>query len=172
MIAFLSVGVPPAAVYLAKPFCIAAIAASLMCCGVSKSGSPAPIEITSLPSDFRRAALAETARVGEGLMAFKRLAARDMESPGTGSDARKPYFTCLRRSYPGSEWPRLDGLGPARILRGHAYGCQAMSRLHFDRLNRACIAATTAILALLPMAAAAQVATTLTLEAPRVILHS
>jgi hypothetical protein len=47
-----------------------------------------------------------------------------------------------------------------------------MSRLHFDRLNRACLAATTAIIALLPMAAAAQVATTLTLEAPRVILHS
>src|SRR3954452_9265927 len=93
MIAFLSDGVPPAAVYLVKPLFIAAIAASLMCCGVSKSGSPAPMEITSLPSAFRRAALAETARVGEGLMAFRRLAARDMESPTSGwKSGGEPLF--------------------------------------------------------------------------------
>src|SRR6185503_9809516 len=45
---------------------------------VSKSGSPAPMAITSLPSDFRRAALAVTARVGDGLMALRRLATNDM----------------------------------------------------------------------------------------------
>src|SRR6185436_13857913 len=76
--AFLSEGVPPAGVYLVSPLLIAAIAASLMNCGVSKSGSPAPIAITSLPSAFRRAALAETARVGEALMAWRRVATRDI----------------------------------------------------------------------------------------------
>src|SRR3954470_6025803 len=81
MIAFLSDGVPPAAVYLVRPLLIATIAASLMNCGVSKSGSPAPMLITSLPSAFRRAALADTARVGEGLMAFRRWATRDMTAP-------------------------------------------------------------------------------------------
>src|SRR5207253_4955010 len=84
MIAFLSDGVPPAAVYLVKPFWIAAIAASLMNCGVSKSGSPAPMAITSRPSAFSFAALAETARVGEGLMTARRLATNDMEAPREG----------------------------------------------------------------------------------------
>src|SRR5438309_908320 len=93
MMAFLSEGVPPAAVYLVSPFCMAAIAASLMCWGVSKSGSPAPMAITSRPSALRRAALAETASVGEGLMAFRRLATRDMESPATGGKGtREPLF--------------------------------------------------------------------------------
>src|SRR5690348_2377491 len=73
-----SEGVPPAAVYLVRPLSMAALAASLMNWGVSKSGSPAPMAITSLPSDFRRAALAVTARVGDGLMAFRRLATNDM----------------------------------------------------------------------------------------------
>src|SRR5690349_18080054 len=38
-----------------------------MCTGVSKSGSPAPSPITSLPSAFNLAARAVTASVGEGL---------------------------------------------------------------------------------------------------------
>ena len=44
----------------------AAIAACLICSGVSKSGSPAPSPITSLPAAFSSAALAVTASVGEG----------------------------------------------------------------------------------------------------------
>src|SRR5258705_10603135 len=79
MIAFLRAGVPPAGVYLVRPFLIAAIAASLMNSGVSKSGSPAPIAITSLPSALSLAALAETARVGEGLMTLRRRATSDMD---------------------------------------------------------------------------------------------
>src|SRR5690348_2828738 len=84
MIAFLSEGVPPAAVYLVCPFWIAAMPASLMNCGVSKSGSPAPMAITSLPSALSFAAFAETARVGDGLMAFRRFATSDMEFSGVG----------------------------------------------------------------------------------------
>src|SRR5260221_1206313 len=48
-IAFFSEGVPPVAVYLVKPLAMAAVAASLICWGVSKSGSPAPRPMTSLP---------------------------------------------------------------------------------------------------------------------------
>src|SRR5687768_16452580 len=92
-IAFLSDGVPPAAVYLVKPLFIAAIAASLMNCGVSKSGSPAPIGITSLPSDLSFAAFAGTARVGEGLMGLRRSATNDMgEAPEAGKGKAQAYF--------------------------------------------------------------------------------
>ena len=49
-IAFLSAGVPSTAVYFVSPFLIAFIAASLILSGVSKSGSPAPKPITSLPA--------------------------------------------------------------------------------------------------------------------------
>src|SRR5690349_19259235 len=99
MIAFLSEGVPPAAVYLVRPLFIAAIAASLMCWGVSKSGSPAPMAITSLPSAFSLAALADTARVGEGLMALRRSATSDMAGfPGCSGMGLVPLHFTL--------WPR------------------------------------------------------------------
>src|ERR1700751_1249649 len=51
---------------------MAATPACAMCAGVSKSGSPAPRPITSLPSAFRRAARAVTASVGEGLTRWTR----------------------------------------------------------------------------------------------------
>ena len=50
------------------PAFIAAIAASLIFSGVSKSGSPAPREIISTPLRFNSAAFADTASVGEGLI--------------------------------------------------------------------------------------------------------
>src|SRR6516164_929928 len=43
-----------------------------MCSGVSKSGSPAPRPMTSVPCALRRAARAVTARVGEGLTRWTR----------------------------------------------------------------------------------------------------
>src|SRR2546430_10717656 len=45
-----------------------------MCAGVSKSGSPAPRLITSLPCSRSRAARAVTASVGEGLTRWTRRA--------------------------------------------------------------------------------------------------
>ena len=65
-------GVPPTAVYLVKPLPIASTAASLICCGVSKSGSPAPNPIMSLPSALSFAAHAVTASVGDGLIVCTR----------------------------------------------------------------------------------------------------
>ncbi len=61
-----SSGMPSTAVYLVLPSRIALMAASLMCSGVSKSGSPAPRPMTSLPAAFSSAALLVTAIVCEG----------------------------------------------------------------------------------------------------------
>src|SRR4029453_16316819 len=95
MIARLSEGVPPAGVYLVKPLFMAAMAASLMNCGVSKSGSPAPIAITPLPSAFSLAPLADTARVGDGLMALRRLATNDMRISTAVWKRELPFYLTL-----------------------------------------------------------------------------
>ena len=50
---------------------MAFIAAALIFSGVSKSGSPAPKPITSLPAAFNSLAFWVTAIVGEGLILFK-----------------------------------------------------------------------------------------------------
>ena len=52
IIAFFKEGMPETGVYLVKPLSIAFFAASLICWGVSKSGSPAASPIISLPSDL------------------------------------------------------------------------------------------------------------------------
>ena len=56
-----------------SPSLIALIAASLIFSGVSKSGSPAPKPITSLPAAFNSLAFWVTAIVGEGLIFFRLL---------------------------------------------------------------------------------------------------
>ena len=58
--------VPSTSVYLVSPASSAFFAASLMWAGVSKSGSPAPKLMTSIPLAFSAFAFADTARVGEG----------------------------------------------------------------------------------------------------------
>src|ERR1700761_1188029 len=63
-----SSGMPSTAVYLVWPSLMALIAASLMFCGVSKSGSPAASPITSRPAAFRSRALLVIAMVGDGWM--------------------------------------------------------------------------------------------------------
>ena len=61
--------VPATGVYFVNPSSRALTAASLMCCGVSKSGSPALIEMTSIPSAFISLARPVTASVMDGLIA-------------------------------------------------------------------------------------------------------
>ena len=63
--------VPSTAVYLVSPSLIALMAACLILSGVSKSGSPAPRPITSLPAAFNSLAFWVTAIVGDGLIFFK-----------------------------------------------------------------------------------------------------
>ncbi len=58
---------PSIGVYFVAPSRIAAIAASLIASGVSKSGSPVARLMTSRPSALRRVASASTTPVGEGL---------------------------------------------------------------------------------------------------------
>ena len=75
-------GMPSGAVYFVLPAAMAATAASLMFCGVSKSGSPAPSPITSTPCAFSSRALVVTAMVGEG---FTRASVSDRKAIGSVS---------------------------------------------------------------------------------------
>ena len=76
-IASFSSGRPPAGVYRwLRTSEQAAIAASTMCCGVGKSGSPAPNPMTFSPSACRALALASTARVADGAIAASRAEVR------------------------------------------------------------------------------------------------
>ena len=74
---FFNSGVPSTAVYLVMPPAMAAVAASLMCCGVSKSGSPEPRLAMLYPAAFNSLALAETATVGDGLIRSMRFSERN-----------------------------------------------------------------------------------------------
>ena len=67
MIASFSAGMPSTAVYCVWPLRMASMPASLMCSGVSKSGSPAPRSMMSRPSALSLATRPVTAIVGEGL---------------------------------------------------------------------------------------------------------
>ena len=66
-IAWRNSGKPELGVYFVKPPSSAAIAAALMCSGVSKSGSPAPKPQMSMPSLFIAFALLSIERVSEGV---------------------------------------------------------------------------------------------------------
>src|SRR5579875_1325399 len=86
--------------------------ASPMCRGVSKSGSPAPRPITSLPSAFRRAARAVTASVGEGLTRWTR-----RETGRLTGFLKKGAFDA--RSEGGTDrFGYITGSGPAHQPRG------------------------------------------------------
>src|SRR6187455_1566190 len=64
--AWRSGSMPGVGAYFVLPPFSAAMQASLMCSGVSKSGSPAAKPQTSSPAACRALALASTASVGEG----------------------------------------------------------------------------------------------------------
>src|ERR1039457_2592493 len=67
-------GIPEDGVYLVKPAASACAAASLIYCGVSKSGSPAPKPQTSTPSALSFFAFASMARVNDGVRVVARCA--------------------------------------------------------------------------------------------------
>src|SRR5512139_1091979 len=120
MIAAFRLGVPSTAVYLVKPLLIAAIAASLMCCGVSKSGSPAPRPMMSRQVALSAAARAVTARVGEGLMACTRRESSTVV-PSEHPFGRKCYYRQVFRrailpvfvTFPNSPFRLLQPFPPA-----------------------------------------------------------
>jgi hypothetical protein len=62
--------IPALGVYFVFPESSASFAAVMISAGVLKSGSPAPNEMTSLPSAFIAFALAVIARVGDGFSKF------------------------------------------------------------------------------------------------------
>src|SRR5688572_22612994 len=81
---------PPTSVYFVCPRRMAATAASLIRSGVSKSGSPAPNEITSTPQARSSLALACTASVEDGASVFRR------------SASTRPSLRCPRDARPAS----------------------------------------------------------------------
>src|SRR4051812_43361940 len=77
-------------VYLVWPLSSAALAASLIKPGVSKSGSPAPKPTTSPPAFFSAAALALTASVIDSQQSSIRSARGNMGSAPRGLGAENP----------------------------------------------------------------------------------
>src|SRR5208282_4332839 len=93
-------------------------AATLMCSGVSKSGSPAPRPMTSRPAALSSRALLVTAMVGDGLMRSSREARNDtgrLHQRLMGGRDAGPHLT--------TAWRKAQGLGvvgrvaQVRILR-------------------------------------------------------
>src|SRR5438034_11732613 len=100
---------PPTSVYFVWPRDIAWTAASLMRAGVSKSGSPAPNEITSTPRARSALALACTASVDDGARLFIRSASTSWLLRRSGRRLRgellgQPLFH-ERRHEPGDRRP-------------------------------------------------------------------
>ncbi len=92
-------GSPPAGVYRwLRTSEHAAIAASTMCCGVGKSGSPAPNPITFSPSACRALALASTARVADGAIAASRAEVRFTIGKPATAITRSQRGSCERTS--------------------------------------------------------------------------
>ena len=86
--AFLISGLPETGQYFVYPDLIAETAASLILSGVSKSGSPVPKLIMSIPCCRKALALASIANVGEGLIARTLLERYIFRSP----NKRRPFF--------------------------------------------------------------------------------
>src|SRR6516162_6513553 len=106
-IAWRNSGIPELGVYFVNPDSNAAIAAALMCSGVSKSGSPAPKLQTSSPSDFIAFALLSTEREREGV----RLLARD-------ESCIKPFRTiCVSHLFQPRIWAVSNKQRRDRFLR-------------------------------------------------------
>src|ERR1700759_5528095 len=84
-----SAWVPETSVYFVSPLARARIAASLMFCGVSKSGSPCDRLITFLPSAIMRRATVEIAMVRLGWIRSRRSAVRDMTDSRLYGEARE-----------------------------------------------------------------------------------
>src|SRR5688572_20431841 len=85
--AFFSSSVPELVVYFVKLASMAAWAAAPMCCGVGKSGSPAPRSMTSMPFALSAIASAATFIVGDMAMRVAR-AANELELPMSSGPQR------------------------------------------------------------------------------------
>src|SRR5438132_6199899 len=126
-------------VYLVCPLSSAALAASLMNPGVSKSGSPAPKPTTSTPLFFNAAALALTAKVIDSEINFIRSARGNMNksSQSTQSQARRGQYEQVGvDSSRNQTAAKLDGEGePARprvgplAARGRAGSPQKLGKV-------------------------------------------
>src|SRR2546422_5579497 len=108
-----SSGTPATSVYFVWPRRIASTAAALMRSGVSKSGSPAPNEMTSTPRARSALALAWTASVDDGASVFTRSASTVCGSfgggpPGyLGGNFSASRFSTIGGTIPVTDVPKL-----------------------------------------------------------------
>src|SRR5882724_8727583 len=128
---------PPTSVYLVCPVSIARIAARLIRAGVSKSGSPAPKEITSMPCARIAFALACMASVGEGASVFIRSASMGsrLGLPGFGELLAQALLHRRRHQAGDGRAERGDLLDEARgdirvpLVRHHEHGLHRVAEL-------------------------------------------
>src|ERR1035438_6327321 len=118
-----SSAVPPTAVYFEKFVWMAAMAASLMCCGVEKWGSPAPKSTTSIPCWRSLSASATTAMVAEGSMRLMRSVRRTGWVTGVMTVL---MLTVLKLSF-----PRLTFALGRRLARRRLAVLKFVSHIHF-----------------------------------------
>src|SRR5688572_13347682 len=121
-------GMPLLGVYLVNPSLMALMQASLMCCGVSKSGSPAPKPTTSWPSAFICLAFESMASVSEGASAAARLEIRYVIiKPGeitATRGSRKSQKAFLPSEHSGRFWRLLPRQLDALQRFAHNVVCQ------------------------------------------------
>src|SRR4026209_1001390 len=133
-----SSGMPPTSVYLVWPFSSARTAASLIRRGVSKSGSPAPKEITSMPCARRARALACMASVGEGASVFIRSASMGLLACGLAVSRkflgeplldRRGHHAGARRAQRGHLFDEARGDVGVPLVRHHEHGLHGVAEL-------------------------------------------
>src|SRR3954468_21536461 len=101
--AWRSGSMPGVGAYFVLPALSAAMHASLMCSGVSKSGSPAAKPQTSSPAAWRALAFASTASVGEG----ETLSAQDESGAGAWlMDKRVDQKVAFRERQARGKWAK------------------------------------------------------------------
>src|SRR6218665_3494413 len=142
--AALSSGVPPTSVYRVCPLAIARRAASWICCGVSKSGSPAVSASTSRPWPRSARARWLAMELGEGRIRCRRVGMSGMVGVGMGLpwvDGAQYWAwpgakqTRNRRSRPfhffvARHWCRVTGQ-MSQAARSHRSAAQGASRSQY-----------------------------------------
>ena len=123
-IAIRNASVPATSVYFVSPARIAAIAASLIFSGVSKSGSPALRLIIFRPAAFSARALVVMAIVWLGLILSRRAAMRDIggfQGGKTAADTRPRCPVAQPGRCPGPRWGAPPQTGQMALCTSSSY---------------------------------------------------
>src|SRR5580692_6741865 len=113
---------------------MAAMAASLMCCGVAKCGSPAPKSTTSMPCARSLSASATTAMVAEGSMRLM----RSVSFNASLVAVVMPFFSFSFVACPNPSYPKpQSGARLAAYRQGRVFHAASAQQLPAPALHRA-----------------------------------